>query len=167
MTLWTLSTNPIARFFKKETVVTVDNNGIRIVQAEKETIISWDELDCPPNLSLSIDGGRLTLSSQGKIHSYRMLGYFTPFKYAKRFFPFWANHNAECLQDFLSDAYIQCTSTFLRDSSVENIRSFVRKEIKRWKGWDKVEGLSDLAHKTATQLSNIHHWTSRRYANVM
>ncbi|MUK70044.1 UvrD-helicase domain-containing protein [Aliivibrio fischeri] len=172
MTSWILSTNPIARLFKKEAVVTIDNDGIRVVQAENETIIKWDQLDSPPNLSLSIDGGCLTFISQGKNHRYRMLGYFTPFKYAKRFFPFWANQNAERLQDFLSDAYIQCTSTFLRDSSIENIRTVVRNEIKRWKGWDKVEGLSELAHKTATQLTNIHHWSSadiekirQRYVN--
>lgn len=48
MTSWILSTNPIARLFKKEAVVTIDNDGIRVVQAENETIIKWDQLDSPP-----------------------------------------------------------------------------------------------------------------------
>ncbi|WP_272870171.1 hypothetical protein [Aliivibrio fischeri] len=40
MTSWIISTKPITRLFKKEAVVTIDNDGIRIVQAENETIIT-------------------------------------------------------------------------------------------------------------------------------
>ncbi|WP_259397779.1 UvrD-helicase domain-containing protein [Vibrio sp. SG41-7] len=70
----------------------------------------------------------------------------------------WANQSAERLQDFLNDAYKKCTSSFLRDSSIEQIQSVVSLEIKRWKGWKKVQGLSELAKKTASQLTNIQNW---------
>lgn len=158
MTLWTLTTNPIARLFNKEVEVTVDDNGIRVVQGRDDTRFNWAELDYPPHLSLAIDGGCLVIISQGQTYRYRMLGYLTPFRYSKRLFPFWANQSAKRLQDFLSEAYLQCTSRFLRDSSIETMKTTASTELRRWKGWDKVQGLSELAQTTATQLANIKDW---------
>ncbi|WP_102402234.1 UvrD-helicase domain-containing protein [Vibrio cyclitrophicus] len=160
MTLWTLTANPIARLFNKEIEVTIDDNGIRVVERGNEARFDWDHLDCPPHLSLSIDGGCLALVSRGQTYRYRMLGYLTPYQYSKKLFPLWANQSAERLQDFLNDAYKKCTSSFLRDSSIEQIQSFVGLEIKRWKGWKKVQGLSELAKKTASQLTNIQNWNA-------
>ncbi|TBT43793.1 hypothetical protein D5E79_13240 [Vibrio parahaemolyticus] len=160
MTLWTLTTNPIARLFNKEVEVTVDDNGIRVVQGRDDTRFNWAELDFPPHLSLTIDGGCLVIISQGQTYRYRMLGYLTPFRYSKRLFPFWANQSAKRLQDFLSEAYLQCTSRFLRDSSIETMKTTASTELRRWKGWDKVQGLSELAQATATQLANIKDWNA-------
>ncbi|MGL1462269.1 UvrD-helicase domain-containing protein [Vibrio parahaemolyticus] len=160
MTLWTLTTNPIARLFNKEIEVTVDDNGIHVAQGGEDAHFNWAELDYPPHLSLAIDGGCLVIVSQEQTYRYRMLGYLTPFRYSKRLFPSWANQSAKRLQDFLSDAYLQCTSRFLRDSSVEIIRTTASNELKRWKGWDKVQGLSELAQITASQLTNISSWSA-------
>lgn len=160
MTLWTLTTNPIACLFNKEVEVTVDNNGIQVVQGGNDTRFNWAELDYPPHLSLAIDGGCLLIISQGQTYRYRMLGYLTPFRYSKRLFPFWANQSAKRLQDFLSEAYLQCTSRFLRDSSIETMKTTASTELRRWKGWDKVQGLSELAQTTAIQLTNINDWNA-------
>ncbi|WP_456294875.1 UvrD-helicase domain-containing protein [Vibrio sp. AK197] len=160
MTFWTLTSNPLARFFKKELLVQVDNDGIRVLQDETENQFFWEQLDSPPTFTLALDGGNLSFTAEGKPYRYRMLGYLLPFKYAKHFITFWGNKNAERLQSFLSDAYYQCTATFIRDSTVNSIRAFVNEEIQRWKGWDKVEGLSEQAKETANKLSNIHNWTS-------
>ncbi|KLI85642.1 ATPase AAA [Vibrio parahaemolyticus] len=160
MTLWTLTANPIARLFNKEVEVIVDDNGIRVVQGRDDTRFNWAELDYPPHLSLAIDGGCLLIISQGQTYRYRMLGYLTPFRYSKRLFPFWANQSAKRLQDFLSEAYLQCTSRFLRDSSIETMKTTASTELRRWKGWDKVQGLSELAQTTAIQLTNINDWNA-------
>ncbi|HHC6598444.1 TPA: UvrD-helicase domain-containing protein [Vibrio parahaemolyticus] len=160
MALWTLTANPIARLFNKEVEVTVDDNGIQVVQGGNETHFNWAELDFPPHLSLAIDGGCLLIISQGQTYRYRMLAYLTPFRYSKRLFPFWANQNAKRLQNFLSEAYLQCTSRFLRDSSIETMKTIASTELRRWKGWDKVQGLSELAQTTAIQLTNINDWNA-------
>ncbi|MET2900401.1 UvrD-helicase domain-containing protein [Vibrio rotiferianus] len=160
MSLWTLSSNPMARLFNREIEVTVEGKGIRIVQGGVDTYFDWARLDCPPRLSLSFDGGCLVIVSQRKTFRYRMLGYLTPFKYSKRLFPLWANQSAERMQGFLNDAYHQCTSKFLRNSAIEQIRAVASNEIKRWEGWGKVEGLSELAQKTASQLHNIDNWST-------
>nr|ABX77031.1 UvrD-like helicase IV [Vibrio sp. 23023] len=70
------------------------------------------------------------------------------------------------MQSFLNDAYRQCTSRYLRDSSVEQLKSTASIEMKRWKGWDKVQDLSDLAQKTASQLSNIDNWTHSNISKI-
>ncbi len=159
MTPWTLKTNPFARILKKDTVITVDDHGIDVVQGDSSHHFQWDQIDKAPKLSLSVSGGCLTLVAQGISYSYRMLSHLAPFQYATKLFPLWANQNAENLQSFLQHAYSECTKKFIRDSSVNRIQTFACQEIKQWKGWNTIDGLSELAIKTATQLNNIHNWT--------
>ena len=166
MNQWTLTTNPLARLFKKEAVLTVDEVGIHVVHNKKEIHFQWEQLDFPPSLKMSIIGSCLQFSVDGKPYQYSMLNYFFPFKRSHHFFSFWGNQNAERLQDFLNNARHQCTSRYIRDSSVDSIKLFVNDEIKRWRGWDKTVGLSELAQKAAKQLDNINRWTPSDIDNI-
>ena len=159
MALGTLKTSFFAQLFKKECALSFDEHGIAIVEKSKKTNVSWTDIDRPPSLKLRLSGVCLLFTSNGTTHRYSMLGYFQPSKLLNQLFVLWSGESAKKLQDFLNDAYDKCTSRYIRDSEVATIRKFAQSEFKKWKGWNKVHGLTALASKTGSQLTNINNWT--------
>lgn len=158
MIKWTLATNLIAQLFKRQIVIEISEVGISTNQDDEHSCFKWEDLDSAPSLKTTISGGSLSFSVGGKQHCFSMLSYLLPFKYPHRFFPHWANQNAQHLTEFLRLVEHQCQYGFLRDSSVRSIQSFANIEYERWRGWNKASGLSDFAKNTAAQLSRIANW---------
>ncbi|MFA0084453.1 UvrD-helicase domain-containing protein [Vibrio sp. 10N.261.51.F12] len=159
MTQWTLTTNPLARIVNKQAILTICETGIKTIRGKETHFFKWEQLDSAPVVKVSLAGGCLSFRVNGEQHRFSMLSYLLTLKHAYRFFPYWANRNAERLKDFLKSVNHQCHSRFIRDSVVRNIKQCVDDEFKRWKGWDKASGLSNLAQETAEQLSSINNWT--------
>ncbi|EHH1077591.1 UvrD-helicase domain-containing protein [Vibrio parahaemolyticus] len=166
MALVTLTTSSLAHFFKKKWQITFDQQGVTIVEKNVRTFFLWNELDRAPALKLTFSGVCLSLTSNARSHHYDMLGYFNPSKLSHQLFVLWSEESAKGLRDFLNDVDERCTSHYIRDSEVANIQLFVESEMKKWRGWEKVEGLSALASKTGTQLTHIHHWTPSDIATL-
>lgn len=158
MTQWTLTTNSFGRIFNNQLVVEINDAGIRADSDGEVSFFKWEDLDSAPSIKTSITGGCLSFSVKGRHYHFSMLNYFLPFKFPHRFFPHWANQNAQHLAEFLGSVENQCQSRFLRDSTIQNIQSFAKTEHERWRDWNKALGLSDFAKNTAVQLSRIANW---------
>ncbi|USD59206.1 UvrD-helicase domain-containing protein [Vibrio sp. SCSIO 43140] len=166
MTQWTLTTNSFGRVFNNRLVVEISEAGIRADSDGEVSFFKWEDLDSAPSLKTSITGGCLSFSVKGKPYRFSTLSYFLPFKYPHRFFPQWANQNAQHLAEFLGSVENKCQSRFFRDSSIRDIQSYAKTEYKRWRGWNKALGLSDLAKNTASQLSRIASWKQADIENI-
>jgi len=60
MTKWTLTTNPMARLFKRQLVVEISEVGISTNQNNELSCFKWEDLDSAPSLKTTISGGCLS-----------------------------------------------------------------------------------------------------------
>ncbi|MCG9648780.1 UvrD-helicase domain-containing protein [Vibrio brasiliensis] len=155
MTKFHFKTNFLADFFGKQQKVELDQDGILTISNDGKTFYSWEDIDSPPDVKLSLSGCVLSFWIHGREQTVPMLSYLVAYKHKRSFFPFWANSNAQKLRPFLNEVDHTLAFKFVRTSQIQRFQKTATQESKRWKGWRLAIGLTEQAQEVAKKLEQV------------
>ncbi|GLO60565.1 hypothetical protein MACH09_10730 [Vibrio sp. MACH09] len=154
--------NFLARIFKKQLAIHIDEDGITVCNGDSEILYKWEIIDSSPQAIWRITGGCLLFRVKDVEYSFSMLSYLFPYQYKCTFFPYWANSNSNKLLPFLDKVRQESETKFLRSSSVQSFQQITNEQAIRWKNWRLAKGLSEQSLYVAQYLEDICSWNQMR-----
>ena len=156
----------IGRLFQSnQQAVSFTENGLSFweYRTEQTVKLTWQQLDSPPEFVWSWFGLILCVHVGGKQKQIPFLTYFASAQFEANIKQYWAENNAEKLNELLIRIDKACSQEYLRHSRLTLIQQRIAREYRRWYPWSKAKfNLFSQPHQQAlVKLNAIHHWQEK------